>query len=156
MIKLIVLTVTCAQQAATKTIPLSGQGRVPEVPLCAMCKVDGCFVLIPINEITQMRPDMTNFVQSAYAKDDPLHDEEDPDYKPSAASKPAASVKASTSKAKATPKTVKVALHALLLWIVGHVGLQLRHGSQSLAPENFRLFGTFCCGGVSKSCDSVR
>jgi hypothetical protein len=108
------LTVDCVQQEATKTIPLSGQGRVPEVPLCAMCKVDGCFVLIPINEITQMRPDMASFVQGAYAKDEPALGDEDPDYKPPIASKPAASAKASTSKAKATPKTVKVLAHALL------------------------------------------
>lgn len=106
------LTILLAQQESTKLIPLSGQGRVPEVPLCAMCKVDGCFVLIPINEVTQMRPDMSNFVQSAYVKDANIGGEEDLDYKPPE-SKPASAAKASTSKpstskGKATPKTVKV------------------------------------------------
>lgn len=96
-------------------MPLAGQGRVPEVPLCAMCKVDGCFVLIPINEITRMRPDMSSFVQSAYARDEHVAGEEDVDYKPPTASKPAAKAtsKASTSKSKPAPKTVKVCCHAV-------------------------------------------
>lgn len=88
-------------------------GRVPEVPLCVMCKVDGCFVLIPINEVTQMRPDMSTFVTSAYVKDEVPKEEEDVDYKPPV--KPGA--KASTGKAsssKATKaKAVKVCTFTL-------------------------------------------
>lgn len=110
------LTILLVPQEASHTIPLSGQGRVPEVPLCAMCKVDGCFVLIPINEITQMRPDMSNFVRSAYAKDELAAFDEDADYTPPAATKAPAkpsTSKASTSKSKASaPKTVKVSRHA--------------------------------------------
>lgn len=81
-----------------------------------MCKVDGCFVLIPINEVTQMRPDMSNFVQSAYAKDEMFAGDEDEDFKPPIESKPTpapkdSSSKASSSKAKGAPKTVKVCGH---------------------------------------------
>lgn len=70
-------------------------------------------MLIPINEVTQMRPDMSSFVTRAYAKDEIPEGDEDADYKPPVAPKPASGDKASTSKvstskAKAAPKTVKV------------------------------------------------
>jgi hypothetical protein len=49
-------------------IHLSGRGRVPDAPLCAMCKVDGAFVLMPIDEVTSLRPDIMKFVSDESAR----------------------------------------------------------------------------------------
>eukprot|EP00892_Ulva_mutabilis_P001174 jgi/Ulvmu1/11057/UM007_0239.1 len=84
-----------------KHIPLSGVGLVPEVPLCAMVKVDGSCILVPIDEVTRMRPDMSAFVQDSVAREEVAEAAlTDPDYKPKA--------KGKKSDTKATAKAVKV------------------------------------------------
>lgn len=92
-------------------VHLSGRGRVPEAPLCALCKVDGAFVLMAIDELTSLRPEMSKFVQDEAAR---KAEEEgkaaDGDYKPK---KEAAAARkngddAAASDSKATLSTVKV------------------------------------------------
>ena len=55
-------------QRPDTSIHLAGTGRVPEAPLCAMCKVDGAFVLMPINEVTALRPDLVKVADEEGAK----------------------------------------------------------------------------------------
>lgn len=88
-------------QTKPKEIPLTGTGLVPEVPLCAMVKVEGSCVLVPIDEVTRMRPDMSAFVKDSHVRDAAEAGEADPDYKPKAA-------KGKKADAKPTAKAVKV------------------------------------------------
>ena len=57
-----------AVQKQGARVHLSGRGRVPEAPLCALCKVDGAFVLMAIDELTSLRPDMSKVVQDEAAR----------------------------------------------------------------------------------------
>lgn len=88
-------------QTKPKDIPLTGTGLVPEVPLCAMVKVEGSCVLVPIDEVTRMRPDMSAFVKDSHLRNAAEAGEEDPDYKPKSA-------KGKKADAKPTAKAVKV------------------------------------------------
>jgi hypothetical protein len=91
-------------QYTDKTVPLYGRAQVPDVPLCALCKIDGSFVLLPVDEVYQMRPDMSDFVKDSLHRDEVI--EEDQDYMPSS-SKGSQKPKGKTP-AKGAAKTVKV------------------------------------------------
>lgn len=91
-------------QAHPKDIPLTGTGLVPEVPLCAMVKVEGSCVLVPIDEVTRMRPDMSAFVKDGHVRDkEAAAAEEDPDYKPKTAKAKKADVKPTSKAVKVSP-----------------------------------------------------
>jgi hypothetical protein len=80
-----------------------------------MCKVDGAFVLMPIDEITSLRPDLSKFVEEEAAKDAAVNArEEDADCKPAkvAAAGHASAVGASAS-SRAVLKTVTVGVTLL-------------------------------------------
>ena len=72
-------------QRKESNILLAGKGRVPDVPLCAMCKVDGAFVLMPIDEITSLRPDLTKVAEVEAARIEAAKAQSgDGEYKPKA------------------------------------------------------------------------
>lgn len=91
-----------------------------------MCKVDGAFVLMPIDEITCLRPDLSKFIEEEVAKDAAVKArEEDADYKPT---KAAAAGKASddaSASSKAVLKTVTVGMTLLSRQPCHHARLQL-------------------------------
>lgn len=75
---------------------------MPEIPLCAMIKVEGKCVLVPIDEVTRMRPDMSAFVADSNVREEVAEaSTSDPDYKPKSA-------KGKKTESKATAKAVKV------------------------------------------------
>lgn len=84
---------------------------MPEAPLCAMVKVDGAFVLMPIDEVTTMRPDLSKFTAAEAAKEAAHQVQpEDEDYKPPASSGQTKGTHGGAAPSEHTLKTVKVPL----------------------------------------------
>lgn len=66
-----------------------------------MVKVDGSCVLVPVDEVTRMRPDMSAFVEDSFVREEVAEASiSDPDYKPKSGKK--------KSEAKTAAKAVKV------------------------------------------------
>lgn len=50
-------------------VHLRGTGQAPPAPLCAMCKVAGAFVLMPVDEVTALRPDLERMAADQAKRD---------------------------------------------------------------------------------------
>ena len=96
-------------QRESASIWLSGRGRVPEAPLCAMVKMQGAFVLMPIDEITTMRPDLSKFAAAEATRDAAAKAKAaDEDYKPSTSGRGGAASAPGADGKQAGLKTIKV------------------------------------------------
>ena len=73
------LQINCVQEAEGGYIKLTGKGAPHDSTLCALVKVDNVFTLLSIDEIIQMRPEMsrTDIADSSKVK----AEAEDLDYK---------------------------------------------------------------------------